>query len=141
MNKRGLTAVELLLAMALLALLFMVAVPGIQAFFVRLELHSGLRTVSAALGTARCLAILDGRPVRVEVASGRLLLSADDGPGWREFRRFDLPSGLAVKANSRPVFSPQGNAAPLCTIILEKQQRVRRVVLSMYGRIKVYGNG
>lgn len=140
MSRSGLTVVELLLTMGLLALMLLVAVPGMESFFVGLELHDGVRTVSAALGTARCRAILDCRPVRVEVVPGRLLLSADSGLGWQEFRCFVLPPKLAVKANSRPVFSPQGNAAPLCTIILEKQQRVRRVVLSMYGRIKVYGN-
>jgi len=141
MNRRGLTVVELLVTVGLLALMLMVVIPGLGAFFNRLEMHTGLRTVSAALSTARYYAIRENRPVRIEVVPGRLLLSVDDGPGWREFRSFALPGKLSVHANSRPVFSPLGNASPLCTIVLQKQQRAYRVVLSMYGRIKVYGNG
>jgi hypothetical protein len=36
---------------------------------------------------------------------------------------------------------PLGNVSPLCTITLQKERRVWRVVVSMYGRVKVYGGG
>ncbi len=56
-------------------------------------------------------------------------------------RSFELGNKLAIRANSRPVFSPLGNVAPLCTITLQQERRVWRVVVSMYGRVKVYGGG
>jgi Tfp pilus assembly protein FimT len=141
MNKKGLTVLELLVSVGLFAFLLVTVVPGLQSFFVRLEISTGLRTITAALSTARYQAIRENQPVRVEVVPGRLQLSVDNGRGWQVTRSFELSRKLSVRANSRPVFSPLGNASPLCTITLEKQQRIYRIVLSMYGRIKVYGNG
>jgi type II secretory pathway pseudopilin PulG len=141
MNKRGLTVVELLVTVFIFALLTLTVVPGMRSFFARLEINTGLRTLTAALSTARYLAIQENRPVRAEVVPGCLQLSVDNGQGWQVTRSFALSEKLSICANSRPVFSPLGNVSPLCTITVQMQQRVYRVVLSMYGRIKVYGNG
>jgi type II secretory pathway pseudopilin PulG len=141
MNSKGLTVMELLVTVGLLALVVLVTVPGLQSFFFRMEVHAALRTVTVALSTARTTAIRDNQPVRAEVAGSYLRLSRDDGGEWRVFRSFELGDKVAVRANGRPVFSPLGFVSPLCTITVEKQRRVWRVVLSMYGRLKVYGNG
>ena len=139
-NENGLTVYELLVAVTLFWLLLLVTAPSLQSFFVRMEIHAALRAVTSGLSAARYTAIRDNQPVRAEVANGRLLLSKESGQGWQVVRSFDLGGKMAIRANSRPVFSPLGNVSPLCTITLEKRQRVFRVVLSMYGRIKVYGN-
>jgi len=141
MSEKGLTVVELLVTVSLLALLIVAAAPGLQSLFSRLEIDDGLRTVTAALSTARYQAIRENRPVRAEIVPGCLRLSVDDGQGWQVIRSFALSAKLSIRANSRPVFSPLGNASPLCTITMEKERRVYRIVLSMYGRIKVYSNG
>jgi Tfp pilus assembly protein FimT len=140
MNKRGLTVVELLVTVFVFALLTLTVVPGMRAFFARLEINSSLRTLTAALGTARYQAIQENRPVRAEVVPGWLRLSVDNGRGWQVTRSFVLSEKLSIRANSRPVFSPLGNVSPLCTITVEQQKKVYRVVLSMYGRIRVYDN-
>lgn len=140
MNKKGLTIFELLVTIGLFSFLVTMMAPGLQSFFVRLEINSGLRTLTSGLSAARYLAIQNNRPVRAEVVPGHLQLSVDNGQGWRVIRSFDLSEKLAIRANGCPVFSPLGNVSPLCTITLEKQKRIYRVVLSMYGRIKVYGN-
>jgi len=141
MNKKGLTVVELLVTVSVFALLLVTLVPGLQSFFIRLEINTGLRAVTAALSTARYQAIQENRPVRAEVVPGCLRLSVDNGRGWEVTRSFELSTKLSIHANSRPVFSPLGNASPLCTITVEKGRNVYRIVLSMYGRIRVYGNG
>ena len=141
MNKKGLTVFELLVTVGLFSFLVTVMVPGLQSLFVRLEIHTALRTLTAGLNAARYQAIRENRPVRAEIVPGRLQLSVDDGSGWQVIRSFPLSEKLAIRANSRPVFSPLGNVSPLCTITLEARQKVYRVVVSMYGRIKVYGNG
>jgi len=138
MNKKGLTIVELLVTVGLFAFLMVTVFPGMQSFLLRLEINACLRTVTAALNTARYQAIRENQPVRVEVVPGRLLLSVDNGKGWQVTRSFDLDGKLKVQANSRPVFSPLGNVSPLCTITLEKKARVFRIVLSMYGKISVH---
>ena len=141
MNKKGLTVFELLVTVGLFSFLVVMLVPGLQSFFVRMEIHTALRILTSGLSTARYLAIQDNQPVRVEVVAGRMLLCVDNGLGWQVTRSFPLNEKLSIRANSRPVFSPLGFVSPLCTIILEKQKRIYRVVLSMYGRIKVYDNG
>ena len=50
-------------------------VPGLQSFFVRLEIHTALRTLTSGLSAARYLAIRENQPVRVEIVAGRMLLS------------------------------------------------------------------
>lgn len=140
MNKKGLTVVELLVTVALFAFLIVAVVPSLQSFFIRLEISSGLRSVTAALSTARYQAIQENQPVRVEIVPGCLRLSVDSGQGWQVTRSFALSEKLSIRANSRPVFSPLGNVSPLCTITVEKLNKVYRIVLSMYGRINVYGN-
>jgi prepilin-type N-terminal cleavage/methylation domain-containing protein len=141
MNKKGLTLFELLVASGLFSLLAMVLLPAMQSFFIRLEISTALRALTSGLNTARYMAIQNNQPVRAEIVPGRLLLSLDDGQGWRVARSFALSEKMSVHANSRPVFSPLGNVSPLCTITVQRQNRVYRVVLSMYGRIKVYDNG
>ena len=141
MNRKGLTVFELLVTLSLFSFLATVMVPGMQSLFARLEMHTALRALTAGLNAARCQAILESRPVRAEIVPGRLQLSVDDGPGWRVTRSFPLSEKLAIRANSRPVFSPLGNVSPLCTITLESRQKMYRVVVSMYGRIQVSGNG
>jgi hypothetical protein len=94
--------------------------------------------VTAALSTARYQAIRENQPVRIEVVPGRLLLSVDNGQGWQVVRGFALSEKLLIRANSWPVFSPLGNVSPLCTITLEKDARIFRIVLSMYGKISVH---
>jgi Tfp pilus assembly protein FimT len=138
MNKKGLTVVELLVTVGLFAFLIVTVVPGMRAFFTRLEINSGLRTVTAALSTARYQAIQENRPVRAEVVPGCLRLSVDNGQGWEVVRSFALSDKLSIRANSRPVFSPLGNVSPLCTITLGKEARIYRIVLSMYGKISVH---
>ena len=141
MNKKGLTVFELLVTVGLFSFFVTMTVPGLRSLFARLEVHEALCTLTSGLNAARTLAIRDNLPVRAEVVPGKLLLSQDDGGGWRVIRSFALGGKLAVSANSRPVFSPLGNVSPLCTITLRLHQRVYRVVLSMYGRIRVYDNG
>jgi Tfp pilus assembly protein FimT len=138
MNKKGLTVVELLVTVSLFAFLVVMVFPGMQSFFNCLEINSSLRTVTAALSTARYQAIQENQPVRVEIVPGSVLLSVDNGQGWQVMRSFDLDGKLKVQANSRPVFSPLGNVSPLCTITVEKEARVFRIVLSMYGKISVH---
>jgi Tfp pilus assembly protein FimT len=141
MNKKGLTVFELLVTVGLAAFLVTVTFTGLQSFLTRLEIRTALRTVTSGLNAARYQAIQDNQPVRAEVVPGRLLLSVDQGQGWQVIRSFALSEKIAIRANSRPVFSPLGNVSPLCTITLETRQKAYRVVISMYGRIKVIGNG
>lgn len=139
-NRKGLTVFELLVTVGLFSFLVTAAVPALQSLFARLEMHTALRAVSAGLNAARYQAIQENRPVRAEIVPGCLQLSVDNGMGWNVIRTFDLSEKLAIRANSRPVFSPLGSVSPLCTVTLESRRKVCRVVISMYGRIRVYGN-
>ena len=134
----GLTIVDLLVAISLSWVLLMMAAPGLRSFYFRMEFHAALRSVTTGLSAARYLAIQNNLPVRAEVIPGSLQLSVDQSQGWQVTRRFALSEKLSIRANSRPVFSPLGFVSPLCTITLESRGRTWRVVLSMYGRIKVY---
>ncbi len=138
-DRRGLTVIEVLVTVALFWAVMLLAAPALGSFLSRLEFHSAVRGVVGGLSAARSHAICGCEPVRAEVSGGRILLSRDRGDGWRVFRGFDLGKRVAVSANGRPVFSPLGNAVPLCTVTLRDGRHACRVVVSLYGRIRVYG--
>jgi type II secretory pathway component PulJ len=135
-----LTLFELLVALAIFWLLLLGLAPGLRSFFVRLEVRAAVRAVTSGLNAARCAAIRDERAVRVEVAGGDLLLSRQSGGGWQVVRRFELGDKVKVSANGNPVFSPLGFASPLCTFTVTREKRVCRIVLSMFGRVRVDGS-
>jgi Tfp pilus assembly protein FimT len=137
-SRRGLTVLEVLVTVALFWAVTLLAAPALGSFLSRLEFRSAVRGVVGGLSAARSHAICGCEPVRAEIAGNRLLLSRDRGEGWRVFRGFDLAKGLTVRANGRPVFSPLGSAAPLCTVTLRDGRHAGRVVVSLYGRIKAY---
>lgn len=139
-NRRGLTVIEVLVTVALFWAVMLLAAPALGSFLSRLEFRTAVRGVMIGLSAARSHAICGCEPVRAEVAGDRLLLSRDRGEGWRVFRGFDLGKKVTVKANGRPVFSPLGGAAPLCTVTLRDGRHACRVVVSLYGRIRAYGD-
>jgi len=103
-RSRGLTLIEMLTVIAIVAILAAVGVPGFRALLLHQRLAAASQAFVAALGMARIEAIRRGEPVSV---------LADGGAGWdagwavvadaggdhapRVLRRFDgLPPGIAV---------------------------------------------
>jgi len=136
-NKRGFTLLELFITLGIAALVLMAGVPGFKSFFRRLELRNGVRTVTAALNTARYKAIMMNKSVKFTMGDNKIVLKEKRGSRWEGFLHFDLSEEVSFSINSSPVFTPFGSVAPLCSIYVKNEISQYKITLSIAGRIKV----
>lgn len=156
----GLTAIELLITLALAGVLATLAVPGFAALTRSVGLSSAANELLSALHTARSAAVLRGLPVAVCLtADDQTCLARPDSAasGWLVFvpegsaavsrpavvgevlARFQLPDRLTVSA-SRPTvtFWPVTRAAATSTFDLcDLEGAGRSIVVSQTGRPRV----
>jgi type IV fimbrial biogenesis protein FimT len=148
----GVTLIELLFTLALLALLAGLAVPGFRATMKASALRASGFELMAGLQQIRANSILEGRagvlcPVD---ASGACLPAGGAGSAWRSFledgtARRDvggqrLPPGLELRASRSPLrFWPGTRAASTGTLTICDRQGIsepRAIVLSQNGRAR-----
>ncbi len=161
-GERGLTALELMVALAIGALLASLAVPGFAALKRSAGLSSAANELLWALHMARSSAVLRGMPVAVCLTrDDQTCLAAPDvaASGWLVYlpqgqatatraapvgavlQRFQLPAGLAV-SGTRPAvtFWPVSRAASTSTFDLcdaRSHGPGRSIVVSQTGRPRV----
>ncbi|MGH7481128.1 MAG: hypothetical protein ACRELV_03160 [Longimicrobiales bacterium] len=139
---RGATLVELLLALALIALLIGVAVPGVRGPLDRLAVQSAATAVAGSTARARIEAVARGRAaVEIDVATGRLRLVVD---GPVDLETVDLRAEYGVRVSTippLPVVRLEYNALGL-GVMASRSLRFRRgtaesgLVVSSYGRVR-----
>lgn len=134
------TLLELLLAITVLGLLVLVAVPGLAA------LHDGARVraetlrLVAALDQARGAAIRFGSTVRVVLGDSSYQFTADPTEGASESWRLpgSISSDVQLAGAGAPIlFGAAGLAVGVSnrTFTLTRGRITRRIVLSRLGRI------
>lgn len=134
---RGFTFIESLVGLAVLTLLLTWSAPGIQSFFHRMTVTTGLRTVTVAFNSARYLSIGMNKRVKVSLSGRKILLMEMKNKKWEAFKDFELADDVNVSMNASPVFSPYGDVAPLCTVSVFCQGYRYKITISMAGRILV----
>ncbi len=157
--QRGLTAMEVLVTLAIAAVLASLAVPGFGALGRSVGLSTAANELLSALHTARSSAVLRGLPVAVCLTADDntcIALPGAPAQGWLVFvaegsavatqprvgevlSRFRLPGRLTVSA-SRPAvtFWPVTRAASTSTFDLcDGAGAGRSVVVSQTGRPRV----
>jgi type IV fimbrial biogenesis protein FimT len=158
MRMRGVTLIELLVALAVAALLLALAAPGFGRQRAEAALRSATSQTMAGLHLARRLALARGQSVTVcPSADGRRcdfggtewLLFANDPNGSQALReedeellrRWQLPAGVAVSGSrGYAAFQPRPGAA--ATVTFEFRHRgapdaAKSVVVSQTGRPRV----
>lgn len=151
-RNRGLTLVELLFTLGLLALLAGLAAPGFRASLRAGAVRSATFELAVGLQQIRADAILESRPALLcpTDASGNCLVAGAEGVGWRAFledgavRRDlggrSLPAGVRLRATRSPVrFWPASFAASAGTLTICDAQSVaspRALVISATGRAR-----
>lgn len=136
-SKRGITLVELLVALCIFSLAGMVGVPMFKASVERWDVAGSVRTVTSALSTSRYNAIKMNRSVKFCIENNRVLLKEKRGTIWCPFSSFEVDKDVSLTTNASPVFSPIGTVAPLCTIDVRNVHYHYKIALSSAGRIKV----
>jgi prepilin-type N-terminal cleavage/methylation domain-containing protein len=136
-NKRGFTIIEMIVTLGIVAMVITMGARVFRASFSRWEASSGVRTVTAAMSTARYNAINMNRSVKFCVEKNRIVLKEKIKTTWQPFTFFDVDANVSLSINASPVFSPTGLASPLCTIYVENRHYKYKITLSSAGRIKV----
>jgi type II secretory pathway pseudopilin PulG len=134
---RGITLIELLVALCILSLAGMLGIPMFKASVERWEVSGNVRTVTSALSTARYDAIKMNRSVKFCIENNRVLLKEKSGTVWVTFMTFEVEKGVTLSINASPVFTPIGSVAPLCSIYVWNEHYQYKITLSSAGRIKV----
>ena len=135
-SRKGYTLVELLVALSVLGLLLAVGVPSFRGITARWDIAEGVRTVTAALYTARYNAVKMNRSVKFSIQNNEIQLREKEGRTWEVFQTFKVESNITITGNASPVFSPSGFAAPLCSVYVESERYRYRITLSSAGRVK-----
>jgi prepilin-type N-terminal cleavage/methylation domain-containing protein len=141
MNERGMSLMEMVIVMALVALVTGLAGAGLLAATTRFQGRVVATELAKELRAARYLAITRRERIRVVLTPGASMVRIEsaDQPG-RTFRAFDFrDKGVVVEhlSNSADLlFHPSGRAATPVTITLVNRQLERwRITVSLIGRV------
>lgn len=151
-DRRGLTLLELLVALALLGVLLALAVPRVSAIVPGALLDRAARSLAVDLRFARVKAIAENRRRRVIVELDQRIyrIEADaEGTFVPVAAPRTLPAGVAFDASASSrvsdgrisiAFQPRGHTADNSTIVLDAGTGVsRRVIVSTAGRVRIDG--
>ncbi|MNX10058.1 putative major pilin subunit [compost metagenome] len=129
-DQRGLTAIELMVTLAILAILIGIAAPSMTRFIVQWRLSNAVNAVTGSLRTARTEAIARARPVVVcqlragtavecETGSG----GNDFAAGWIVFAKNDRDADFAYSESTDEVLLRQDALPGIAKIALGKAGR------------------
>jgi Tfp pilus assembly protein FimT len=136
-RSRGISFLELFIALGIISLTLTMTVSGFQSFYRRMEINNGLRAVTSALSTARYRAIWMNKRVKFTIEEDKIVLKRKESSQWNAFMHFDLEKKVSYSINASPVFSPGGSVSPLCSIYVSNKTYCFKITISMAGRIKV----
>lgn len=150
---RGITLIELLFSVALLALLAGLAAPGLRASLRAAAVRSATFEVAVGVQQARANSVMESRPGSLcpTDSAGRCLAAGVAATGWRSFIDSgegsdplggqDLPSGVTLRATRSPIrFWPSSFAASTGTLTICDDAGIaapRAIVISATGRARV----
>jgi hypothetical protein len=122
---------------SLVSLLLILVTPHLKSYFAGNQISTGLRTITAALTTARYRAIKENRRIKFELADQAIHLKMlNANHQWIRIETFTLSDGLTLSINGIPCFYPTGGVSPLCTITISNDFYTYKVTISIAGRIK-----
>jgi len=115
----GVTMIELLVAIGVVAILAMIAVPNMGSLIATNKMNDAQENVMQVLKSAHANAVANGTFVTVTIASTSAQLSTSYGNGTSAPPNLKLNSEVAISAtNAAMVFSPNGTVDAANTITL-----------------------
>jgi len=147
MNQKGITLIELITVMVIIAIGAALTTPNISGWLTGLRLRSATRDVVSMMRVAQIKAVSNNILYRVtfDTANNRYFLenSQDSGITWtREGEDQTLPSGVLFNttfAGNTATFNPNSTAIASGNIILNNTKGSTKTVslLALTGRIKI----
>ena len=142
MNKKGVTLLELIVVMAIIAIGAVLTVPNLRPWLANYRLRSATRDITSTLRTAQMKAVSNNYFYQVDFAGGGYILrrsstGLDPAPWPAEGVTQTLPTGISIvlPVNNPLTFSPNSSSNG-GTIQLSNTRNTRTItVLPSTGRI------
>ncbi len=144
--EKGFTLVELIIVMAIMAIISAIAVPNYKAFMTQRRLNGAAREVMSSLMEARMKAVSINQRVKVSFESDHeyeMWNDADSNGIVADNEGDDIERDIypdyydvTFSASANPVFQTNGTASA-GTITLTNASGTREVTVSTAGRVKI----
>ncbi|MDD5451647.1 MAG: GspH/FimT family pseudopilin [Desulfovibrionales bacterium] len=145
-NHRGFTLTELMIVVALMAILAAIAVPSIIAQMPKYRLNGAARQVLGDLVAARMQAVSQNNELKVFFLDNHsyMILDDDDNDGTADTgeatQTKDIQTDyydVTFNSNNDPIFQPNGTASNLATITLSNTSGSHSITISSAGRVRI----
>jgi type II secretion system protein H len=146
LGRRGFSVIELLVVVAIIALVVATAAPWLITYWRGATVKAAAEELAAGLNRGRQLAISQAQRVCVEVVGNRYRYVLNGcggtqwtGPGSDSTGFFRLANNVGVTANVNPVFDYLGAANPGATLTVTNPQggATLTVAVSVAGRVRI----
>ncbi len=139
--RNGFTLGELIVVIAIMAVLAALIGPRLGPAFDRIATDGAARDVTTALAVARAAAVMQGTRARVRIAPDSLLVDREESAGWQRYARWPGPAAAGVTlsvSNPEIVFGPLGIGwgAANTRVVLRRGSQIATITTSRLGRVK-----
>lgn len=134
-SERGLTVIEILVAIGILAILLATAAVGLGALAPKFNLDNGVRTVAMALHQARAQAITRGHIV--DVVFDSYTFTVTDTDSGEILAEGEAPSGITLAADDIASFTSLGTTAAPVTVTISNGDHSRDVSVGLTGEVMI----
>jgi prepilin-type N-terminal cleavage/methylation domain len=133
-HSKGFTMIELIVTLAVLAILVAIAIPTYNGLMPRYRLNGAARQVATDLMKARMQAVKLSTNVTVTFTTTGYTIS---GGSYSE--TFNIQSqypGVSIPTTGGPQFHPRGTAASTFTVTLTNSSGSKDIEVNIAGRVK-----
>src|SRR2546427_5525908 len=121
--RRGLTLAELVVVVAILAIVTAVTLPRLAGFRDWLAVNTAAQEVTAAVAVARHSAVMQGTRARVLIAADSLRIDRWVGDSWGSVHRWPGPDRHGVRSEEH-TSELQSQSNLVCRLLLEKKKNI-----------------
>jgi prepilin-type N-terminal cleavage/methylation domain-containing protein len=138
-TRRGFNIIELTIALALIAILFAIALPRAAGFMDSIEVRGAVTEIESLFSTARHAAIARGAQSFLDIDTSRGIVSVRVGGDTIKTREISRAHGVDLQATRNSItYAPTGlgyGAANL-SLIVRRNRVVDTVLVSRLGRVR-----